>query len=82
MVNRRYPRLEVTGNFLLGEALPASHWTGLAALLGHHPARPCGKGWPLLLAPAGNGTPALLARFRQLQQRSRLPTALYLIQRL
>jgi len=82
-INRDYERIEVTANFILGEELPAGHYSTLLAQTGEnlerHQARGC-----IYLSPlkGSTNTRELLTRFREIKQRSRLDTFLYLIQRL
>ncbi len=82
-VNRAYPSIEVSGNFILGEGLPDGHPASLLALLRHGLERPSAKG-AVYLSPlrGGGGRRALLHQFRELKRFSRLPAYLYLIQRL
>jgi hypothetical protein len=83
VINRNYDRLEVTANFILGEQLPAGHYSTLLAHtgenLGKHQSRGC-----IYLSPlkGSRNTRELLARFREIKQRSRMDTFLYIIQRL
>ncbi|MBU2510765.1 radical SAM protein [bacterium] len=82
-INRDYPNLEITGNFLLGENLSQEHNQSLTEFLGNIPNPKNGKG-AVYLSPlmGGNRAESLLPLFYQIKERSRLPTYLYLIQRL
>lgn len=82
-INREYANIEITANFLLGERLSPEHYRSLAELLSSVPGSPSRKGCvylsPLLDSPQ---KPELLPAFRELKSQSRLPTFIYLIQRL
>lgn len=85
-INRRYNKIEVSANFVMGSHLPSSHADAFFELTSSRPF--CGKG-SLYLSPIINGTkPArdeerkLLGEFDKLRLGSRLPAYLYLIQRL
>jgi radical SAM superfamily enzyme YgiQ (UPF0313 family) len=87
-VNRRYERIEVTANFVLGEDLPPSHLTSFLELTQNGLDRFYNKG-SIYLSPLMNGEVQdggrrreLLRRFNKVKMHSRLPTFLYLIQRL
>ncbi len=87
-VNRRYEKIEVTANFVFGSDLPASHPPSIAGLTGRKLDRPYGKG-AIYLSPlmaeetvkVGNKR-EMLSRFTEVKMTSRLPTYIYLIQRL
>jgi len=82
-LNRQYANIEITANFLLGERFSPEHYQSLAELLGSVPGPPSHKGGvylsPLLDSPQ---KPELLPAFREIKSQSRLPTFIYLIQRL
>lgn len=82
-VNREYADVEITGNFLLGDRLPADHNRSLAELLGDIPDDLSSKGAiylsPLMDSPKRD---ELLPSFFELKKASRLPVFIYLIQRL
>jgi len=82
-VNRRYENIEVTANFLLGDALPADHIPALVSYIGSAAADAPGKGC-LYISPlkGSQKTKELLAQFRAIKQKNRMQTYLYLIQRL
>ncbi len=82
-INAKYPNIEVTANFVLGESLHPDHYTSLHALAGKGTGPSRGKG-AVYLSPMGNVTDKrkLVGRFREIKNGSRLPAFLYLIQRL
>jgi hypothetical protein len=87
-INRRYEKIEVTSNFVLGEDLPSGHLPSLLELTRNRPNLMANKG-ALYLSPfmeEGMGEKKskreLLRRFLRLKTESRLPTFIYLIQRL
>jgi len=82
-VNREYPGIEVTANFLLGERFSPEHYQALSDLLAGAPGSPSHKGC-VYLSPLLESTrkPELLPTFRDIQSQSRLPAFIYLIQRL
>lgn len=82
-VNREYPNLEVTANFLLGDMLPPAHQESLAELLAGV-APPDGRKGAVYLSPMmqARDRRALLDSFFQIKKASRLPAFVYLIQRL
>ena len=83
VLNREYPSVEVTANFLLGEQLPEDHNRSLKQLLGDLPDSLPKKGTVYLSPLMGStDTESLLPLFYELKSESRLPTYLYLIQRL
>jgi hypothetical protein len=82
-VNRRYLNIEITANFLLGERLAADHNAALIELIRSYLNRFYSKG-AIYLSPlkTSRNRAALLRRFVEIKNKSRLPTYLYLIQRL
>jgi len=87
-VNRGYEKIEVTANFVLGEDLPPSHLTSLLELARNRVNHPLGKG-AIYLSPLVWGRSklrgsrrGLLKKFKETKAESRLPTYLYLIQKL
>jgi hypothetical protein len=87
-INRRYEKIEVTSNFVFGEDLPSSHFPSLLELTRNRSNLMGNKG-ALYLSPLvdeGTGEKKsrreLLRRFLKLKTESRLPTFIYLIQRL
>lgn len=82
-INARYTNLEITGNFLMDEQLPAGHYPSFLRLVRDGISAPKGKG-TVYLSPLMNSAPSqkMLFTFNQLKTLSRLPTYLYLIQRL
>jgi hypothetical protein len=82
-VNRGYHNLEVTANFIIGEKLSGRHYDSLAELVTGRIGRVYSKG-ALYLSPLNRSRSktALQKTFIELKQKSRLPTFVYLIQRL
>ncbi len=87
-INRRYEKIEVTSNFVLGEDLPSGHLPSLLELTGHRSNLTGNKG-VIYLSPLVEEAPRekggkreLLRRFLKLKAESRLPAFIYLIQRL
>jgi len=87
-INRRYEKIEVTANFVFGKDLPASHLPSLLELIGDRPDLSRNKGAVYLSPLMEEGMRdkedkrELLRRFLRLKTQSRLPTLIYLIQRL
>ncbi|MGD1972630.1 MAG: radical SAM protein [Desulfobacterales bacterium] len=82
-VNRSYPNLEITANFLLGDHLSARHYQALVKLIRNRLDRYYSKG-AIYLSPlnTSHDNRKLLNKFVEIKNLSRLPTYLYLIQRL
>jgi hypothetical protein len=84
-VNRQYEKIEVTANFLLGDELPSGHLPSLIELAGSRLGHSCSKG-ALYLSPLMDGRRTargdLIRRFNRVKLHMRIPTFLYLIQRL
>jgi hypothetical protein len=82
-VNDRYHNIEVSGNFLMDESLPQQHYASFLHLSRDSISRNRVKG-ALYLSPLQFGTPSreLIFAFNRLKLQSRLPTYLYIIQRL
>jgi radical SAM superfamily enzyme YgiQ (UPF0313 family) len=82
-VNRSYPNLEITANFLLGDHLSAVHYQTLVELIRNRLDRYYSKG-AIYLSPMNTSRDKrkLLRKFVEIKNLSRLPTYLYLIQRL
>jgi hypothetical protein len=82
-VNRCYPNLEITANFLLGDCFSSDHYQALVELLRHRLDRYYSKG-AIYISPLNTSSDnrGLLRRFIEIKNQSRLPTYLYLIQRL
>ncbi len=82
-VNRRYLNIEMTANFLLGDQLAPDHYDGLIELIRGCLVRFYSKG-AIYLSPLNTSRKraALLRQFVEIKNKSRLPTYLYLIQRL
>ena len=87
-VNRRFEKIEVTANFVFGEELPAGHLPALVGLAQKTLENPYPKGAIYLSPLLGKGTHPERSRrdtlktFREMKLRTRLPTYLYVIQRL
>jgi hypothetical protein len=82
-VNRRYLNIEITANFLLGDRLAPEHYTAIIELSRNCLGRFYSKG-AIYLSPLNNSRnrKALLRQFVEIKNKIRLPTYLYLIQRL
>ncbi len=87
-INRRYEKIEVTVNFVLGENLSSDHLPSLVELIRSGFNRPLDKG-TLYLSPLidpgiedGGRKREILREFRKVKTQSHLPAYLYLIQRL
>ena len=82
-INAAYNRIEITGNFLMGETLSHQHFLSLAELLNSAPDPVHGKG-AIYLSPIMNSPNKreLLPQYYELKKHSRLPVYVYLIQRL
>lgn len=82
-VNRKYPNIEVTANFVIGAGLPGSHLPSILELARNRLSRFYPKG-AIYLSPLENtgDKNRLLARFNEFKTRCRLPAYIYLIQRL
>jgi hypothetical protein len=87
-INRDYPNIEVSANFVCGGRLPAGHLPSLASLTREKLDRYWEKG-ALYLSPLldevplqGNEKRKLVRDFQEVKMRARMPTYLYLIQRL
>ena len=87
-INRDYPNIEVSANFVCGGQLPPGHLPSLVSLTREKLDRYWEKG-ALYLSPLLDGVPLegnekreLVRDFREVKMRARMPTFLYLIQRL
>ena len=87
-INRRYEKIEVTSNFVLGGDLPSGHLPSLLELT-RNKSNLIGNKGAIYLSPLVDEAPRekegkreLLRRFLRLKTESRLPTFIYLIQRL
>jgi radical SAM superfamily enzyme YgiQ (UPF0313 family) len=82
-INAGYDRMEVTGNFIMGENLPADHHVSLEELLKNAEVKNKSKG-AIYLSPLKDSPNKreLLPQFYKLKEESRLPVFVYLIQRL
>jgi len=82
-INRSCLNIEITANFLLGDRLPPEHYAALTELIRGGLDRFYSKG-AIYLSPlnTSRNRAALLRRFVEIKNKSRLPTYLYLIQRL
>ena len=82
-INRRYPSIEVTANFLMGKGLPPEHYQSIIELTRNRLNRYYSKGAvymsPLMSNPGGLESQKTFMKIKNL---SRLPVYLYLIQRL
>jgi hypothetical protein len=87
-VNREYEKIEITANFILGGSLPSSHLPRCLDLIRENLERFYSKG-AIYFSPLMDGRPIngeakkhMLKSFSKIKTLSRLPTYLYLIQRL
>jgi hypothetical protein len=87
-INRDYPNIEMSANFVCGGRLPPGHLPSLVSLTREKLDRYWEKG-ALYLSPLLDGVPLqgnekrkLVRDFREVKMRARMPTYLYLIQRL
>jgi radical SAM superfamily enzyme YgiQ (UPF0313 family) len=87
-INRRYEKIEVTANFVLGEGLPSGHLPSLLEL-SRNGLDLFGNKGAVYLSPLmeeetrdKKSKRDLLRRFLKLKTESRLPAFIYLIQRL
>ncbi len=82
-INRRYPRIEITVNFVLGNGLPPGHYRSIIELVRNRLDGFYSKGG-VYLSPlmSDHGCQELLKMFVKIKNLSRLPAYLYLIQRL
>ena len=87
-INRRYEKIEVTANFVFGRDLPSGHLSSLLELARHKLSSSCDKGAVYLSPLMEEGMRdkeskrELLRGFLKFKTQSRLPTFIYLIQRL
>ena len=87
-VNRKYEKLEVTANFVVGEDLPSGHLPSLFELTGHSSEQRSPKGCIYLSPLVEEKKPdretrrKVLKIFQDLKTRTRFPVYLYLIQRM
>jgi hypothetical protein len=81
-VNRAYEQVEITGNFIMGEALASEHYQTIAELLQSVSPHSNKKG-AIYLSPLRNSPKKreLLPQFHQIKEKSRIPAYAYLIQR-
>ena len=82
-INHRFANLEISANFLLGDRLAPAHYEAMLELIRNRLDRPYSKG-AVYLSPlkASRNHRGLIRMFVELKNLSRLPTYLYLIQRL
>ena len=82
-INRTYLNIEITANFLIGDRLPSGHYRALIDMVRSRLDRFYSKGG-IYLSPLNSGCNyrELLHTFGNIKNLSRLPTYLYLIQRL
>jgi hypothetical protein len=82
-INAAYTNIEITGNFLMGETFPPEHYQSLIELLRNASASSHGKGAIYLSAIKDSPKKReLLPQFFEIKNQSKLPTYIYLIQRL
>ncbi len=82
-INDRYGSIEVTANFIMDEDLPANHYPAILELIREKQVHSKPKG-SIYFSPLTFNQPsrARLFEFNRLKVLSRLPTFLYIIQRL
>ena len=82
-INRSYPGIEITVNFILGNGLPPGHYPSIIEMVRNRLDGFYSKGG-VYLSPlmSDHGCPELLQMFVKIKNMSRLPVYLYLIQRL
>ena len=82
-INQQYAHIEVTANFIMDEHLPQGHYPSFLNLVRERLPRTRTKGC-IYLSPLRIGKPSrsVLFQFNALKMKSRLPTYLYIIQRL
>lgn len=82
-INERYHNIEITANFLMDKSLPDGHYPELLRLIRESLTRKKPKGC-IYLSPLRFDNPSreLVLDFNRLKLQSRLPTFLYIIQRL
>jgi hypothetical protein len=82
-INKRYERIEITANFIMEEGLPPGHLPSILTLIRDGLTHTLPKG-SIYFSPLTFGRPsrARLFEFNRLKVLSRLPTFLYIIQRL
>jgi hypothetical protein len=82
-INRHYPKIEVSANFIMGGGLPPGHYGSIVGLIRDRLNGFYSKGAvylsPLMSNPGGR---ELQQTFMKIKNMSRLPVYLYLIQRL
>jgi len=87
-INRRYEKMEITANFVLGSDLPVAHLNSLCTLTREKLDHFYGKGAvylsPLMNEETGSkeARKKILTKFNEVKTLNRLATHLYLIQRL
>ena len=87
-INRRYEKIEVTANFIFGDNLPQNHISSFVELTRNRLDSFYSKG-AIYISPLINGETKdvetkreMLRKFNEVKTLSRLPTFIYLIQRL
>ncbi len=82
-INDRYPSIELTSNFIMDERLPENHYPSFLRLVRDSLTRTKPKG-SVYLSPLRIGRPSrsIIFEFNRLKVLSRVPTYLYIIQRL
>ena len=82
-INAAYTNIEITGNFLIGKTLSPEHYQSLGDLL-EDTSDPSHDKGAIYLSPIKDspGKRELLPQFFEIKNQSKLPTYIYLIQRL
>ncbi len=82
-INMKYENIEVTANFILSSLLPESHFKSIEKLTGNYPGRNYPKGCIYLSPMIDEQDKSNMRKdFIRLKTASRLPSYLYIIQRL
>ncbi len=82
-INDKYPNIEITSNFIMDESLPKGHYPSFLRLVREKFPHAKAKG-TVYLSPLAINRPSreMVFEFNRLKCLSRLPTFLYIIQRL
>lgn len=82
-INKRYPRIEITANLVIGDGLPDSHYRAFKEQVAKIPVGSSGKGM-IYISPFENSfdRKRMLRTFKEMKSQCRIPAFLYLIQRL
>jgi hypothetical protein len=82
-INKSFQNVEITANFILGEGMPSGHVSSLVKHAGEALKQTAGKGCIYISPLRGSkNRREILETFRDIKQKSRIETLLYIIQRL